>query len=88
MRISEIPLLLLGTPAIWVSSVEAFHAALADNSAMLAVKEAEAMGHRYGVRGTPAWFVGDRLVSGLLPAQEFEHLAELATESNKSRANT
>jgi len=50
---------------------------------MLAVKEAEAIGRRYGVRGTPAWFIGNRLVSGLVPAQEFEHLAELAMESHK-----
>jgi len=62
--------------------VERFNAALADSSALLAAKEAEAMGRRYGARGTPAWFVGNRLVSGLLPAQEFEHLAELATGLN------
>ena len=62
---------------------EAFHAALADGSAMLAVKESEVMGRRYGVRGTPAWLIGQRLISGLLPAREFERLAEMATQLMK-----
>jgi predicted DsbA family dithiol-disulfide isomerase len=61
--------------------VEGLHAALADGTAMLAVKEAETMGRRYGVCGTPAWFIAHRLISGLLPAEDFEGLAEMATHS-------
>src|SRR3954469_9548483 len=38
------------------------HAAVADGSAARAVAEAEALGREYGVRGTPAWLVGGRLV--------------------------
>jgi hypothetical protein len=40
-----------------------------------AVREAELIGRRHGVRGTPAWLVGGRLISGLRPVAEFERLA-------------
>jgi hypothetical protein len=33
-------------------------------------------GHKYGVQGTPAWLLGERLIAGLRPAAEFERLAE------------
>jgi predicted DsbA family dithiol-disulfide isomerase len=56
--------------------LDALHAALADGTAIAAVTSAEALGHRYGVRGTPAWLLAERLISGLLPAPEFERLAE------------
>jgi predicted DsbA family dithiol-disulfide isomerase len=52
--------------------------ALADGSALTAVKESEALGRRHGVQGTPAWFLAQRLISGLLPALEFERLAAAA----------
>jgi predicted DsbA family dithiol-disulfide isomerase len=52
------------------------HAALGDGSALAAVTEAEMLGRRYGVQGTPAWLVDQLLVSGLRPALEFERLAE------------
>ncbi len=52
------------------------HAALADDSAAAAVTEAEMIGRKYGVQGTPAWLVGERLIAGLRPAAEFERLAE------------
>ena len=58
--------------------IKALRAALADGSAMASVNEAEAMGRRYGVRGTPAWLIAGHFISGLLPAQEFERLAERA----------
>jgi predicted DsbA family dithiol-disulfide isomerase len=64
-------------------NVEGLHAALADGTAMLAVEESETMGRRYGVHGTPAWFIAHRLLSGLLPAKDFELLAEMATQSTK-----
>jgi predicted DsbA family dithiol-disulfide isomerase len=54
----------------------ALRAALADKSAAAAVKEAEMIGRKYGVRGTPAWLLAQRLITGLLPAAEFERLAE------------
>ena len=60
--------------------VEAMRAALSDGSAFAAVEAAEATGRRYGVQGTPAWLIAQRLISGLLPATEFEHLAEAATQ--------
>ena len=56
--------------------VAALHAALADDSAAAAVTEAEMIGRKYGVQGTPAWLVGERLITGLRPAAEFERLAE------------
>ena len=59
--------------------IRALRAALADGTAIAAVGEAEAMGQRYGVRGTPAWLLAGQLVSGLLPAQDFERLAQIAT---------
>jgi predicted DsbA family dithiol-disulfide isomerase len=49
-------------------------AALADGSAAQAVIDAEALGHQYGVQGTPAWLVGDQLIMGLQPAVDFEHI--------------
>jgi protein-disulfide isomerase len=52
--------------------------ALDGGSAIAAVGESEAMGRRYGVRGTPAWLIAGQLISGLLPAQDFERLAERA----------
>jgi predicted DsbA family dithiol-disulfide isomerase len=51
------------------------HAAVADGSAEAAVSDAEMIGRRHGVQGTPAWLLGQRLIAGLLPAVEFEHLA-------------
>jgi predicted DsbA family dithiol-disulfide isomerase len=51
------------------------HTALADGSAVAAVTEAELIGRKHGVRGTPAWRLGERLIEGLLPAAEFERLA-------------
>jgi predicted DsbA family dithiol-disulfide isomerase len=58
--------------------VEAMDGALADGSALAAVKESESLGRKYGVRGTPAWFLAQQLISGLLPASDFERLAEAA----------
>jgi predicted DsbA family dithiol-disulfide isomerase len=58
----------------------ALHEALADDSAVAAVTEAEVSGRKHGVRGTPAWLLGQRLITGLLPALEFERLAEIVTQ--------
>jgi predicted DsbA family dithiol-disulfide isomerase len=55
----------------------ALHAALADGSAMAGVAEAEMAAREVGVEGTPAWLFGEQLVSGLLPAAEFERLARV-----------
>jgi predicted DsbA family dithiol-disulfide isomerase len=49
----------------------ALHSALADKAAA-AVMEAEMIGRKYGVQGTPAWLLGRRLITGLRPAAEFE----------------
>src|SRR5215813_8927229 len=54
----------------------ALHAALADGSAVGAVTEAEMIGRKYGVQGTPAWLIDQRLITGLRPAAVFERLAE------------
>jgi predicted DsbA family dithiol-disulfide isomerase len=58
----------------------ALHAALSDGSAAAAVREAEMIGRKYGVQGTPAWLLGERLIMGLRPAAEFERLAEYAMQ--------
>jgi predicted DsbA family dithiol-disulfide isomerase len=59
----------------------ALHAALADGSGAAAVGEAETIGRKYGVQGTPAWLLGDRLITGLLPVAEFERVAQDAMQS-------
>jgi predicted DsbA family dithiol-disulfide isomerase len=59
----------------------ALHAALADGSAASAVTEAEMIGRTHGVQGTPDWLVGQRLITGLLPAAGFERVAEHAVQS-------
>jgi predicted DsbA family dithiol-disulfide isomerase len=61
-------------------NVEGLHAALSDGSAFTAVNQAETVGRRYGVQGTPAWLIERQLISGLLPAREFEDLAEAAMQ--------
>ena len=73
----------LGDPAVIdrhakASGVDlvALHAALTDGSAEAAVVEAEAIGRKHGVQGTPAWLLPQGLITGLRPAAEFEHLAE------------
>jgi len=62
----------------------ALHAALADGSGAAAVKEAEMIGRKHGVQGTPAWLLDRRLIRGLRPAAEFEHLAENAMQLSRS----
>jgi protein-disulfide isomerase len=42
--------------------------------------EAEMIGRKYGVQGTPAWLLDHRLITGLLPAAEFERVAEYAMQ--------
>jgi predicted DsbA family dithiol-disulfide isomerase len=58
----------------------ALHAAFDDGSAAAAVMEAEMIGRKYGVQGTPAWLLAQRLIMGLLPAAEFERLANDAMQ--------
>jgi|SRR5581483_1320966 len=76
----------LGNPAVidrhaaeLGTDVDALDAALSDGSALAAVNGAEALGRQHGVRGTPAWLIAQRLISGLLPAHEFEQLAEICS---------
>jgi len=61
-------------------NLAALHAALADGSAELAVKEAETIGRKHGVQGTPAWLLDQQLITGLRPTAEFEQLAEHAMQ--------
>jgi predicted DsbA family dithiol-disulfide isomerase len=61
-------------------NIEALHAALADGSAFTAVEDGEAIGLRYGVVGTPAWLIAQKLISGLFPAAEFDRLAKAAMQ--------
>lgn len=58
----------------------ALHAGLAGGSAEAAVAEAERLGRTWGVRGTPAWLVAQRLIVGLQPASDFERIAEYAVQ--------
>lgn len=53
----------------------AMRAALDGTQAYGFVDRSEAMARSVGVRGTPAWFVGGRLVAGLYPAEQLEQLA-------------
>jgi predicted DsbA family dithiol-disulfide isomerase len=66
----------------------AFHAAWLDGTALSAVNESEALGRQHGVRGTPAWLIGRRLISGLLPASEFERLGDAATNKTLRESAT
>jgi predicted DsbA family dithiol-disulfide isomerase len=63
----------------------ALHGALCDGSAIAAVAEAEALGRRYGVQGTPAWLLPQGLISGLRPAADFERLAQQAVSQTTER---
>jgi predicted DsbA family dithiol-disulfide isomerase len=49
-----------------------------DGSAAAAISDSERLGRRWGVHGTPACLVGQRLVSGLQPVSVFERLAATA----------
>lgn len=64
--------------------LDAFHAAWLNGTALAAVNESEALGRQNGVRGTSAWLIAARLICGLLPASEFERLAEICTATNKA----
>jgi predicted DsbA family dithiol-disulfide isomerase len=55
--------------------LSALHAALEDGSADRFVTEAEMIGRKRGVQGTPAWFLNRHLLTGLRPAADFERLA-------------
>ncbi|MER7442515.1 DsbA family oxidoreductase [Micromonospora avicenniae] len=59
--------------------LDALRSALDDGSALAFLAESESLGARLGVRATPTWLIAGELVSGLLPRQEFERLAEKAT---------
>ena len=58
--------------------IAALHGALADGSGTEAVTESETLGRKYGVEGTPAWLLDQRLYVGLRPPGEFARLAEHA----------
>jgi len=64
-------------------NLAALRAAFANGSAEESVTEAEMIGRKHGVQGTPAWLLGDRLIAGLLPAAEFERLAAYALQLNR-----
>src|SRR3569833_1012318 len=50
-------------------------AALANGSALQAVTQAEHLARTHGVSGTPAWLVGDHLITGLRGRADFEAAA-------------
>jgi predicted DsbA family dithiol-disulfide isomerase len=56
------------------------HAASTDGVAARALAEAEAVGRKHGVQGTPAWLFSKQLIMGLRPAAEFERLADYALQ--------
>jgi len=64
-------------------NLTALHAAFGDGSAEESVTEAEMIGRRHSVHGTPAWLLGHRLIAGLRPAAEFERLAAYALQLNR-----
>jgi predicted DsbA family dithiol-disulfide isomerase len=65
-------------------NVDEMRRALADESAYLLVNETEMLGRQAGVRGTPAWLVGGKLIAGLLPQNTFVQLAEENLADGKS----
>ncbi len=54
----------------------ALHASLEDGNAANFVVATEMIGRKYGVQGTPAWLLGQRLITGLRSTAEFDSLAE------------
>src|SRR5918911_3432360 len=68
--------------------LDAFHTAWLDGTALAAVNESETVGREHGVRGTPAWLIAQRLISGLLPAGAFEHVAQMCAATNKTRSKS
>jgi predicted DsbA family dithiol-disulfide isomerase len=68
--------------------LDGFHAAWLNGTALAAVNESEALGRQHGVRGTPAWLIGRRLISGLLPARDFERLGAAATNETPRESAT
>jgi quercetin dioxygenase-like cupin family protein len=42
------------------------------------------VGRQYGIQGTPAWLVAQRLITGLRSATEFERLAEYAMQDRSA----
>jgi predicted DsbA family dithiol-disulfide isomerase len=56
--------------------VDALREALSDGTAKAWLAEAELAGSEAGVRATPSWLIDGQLVSGLLPAAEFDRLAQ------------
>jgi len=63
--------------------LSALHATIRSGSAMEFVKEAEEVGHAYGVQGTPAWLFGGQLLTGLRSVAEFDRLADHGLQSPK-----
>jgi predicted DsbA family dithiol-disulfide isomerase len=61
----------------------ALHAALADDSAARSVTEAEIIGRKQGIQGTPAWLFDQQLIIGLRSAAEFERLAEYVLKTSR-----
>jgi len=62
------------------------HAALSDGSASALVTESESAARRIGIKGTPAWLVGSRLVSGLQPKELFEQIGRDVTRKGPGSA--
>lgn len=58
--------------------LDALRAALAGGEASASLVRAESLGARSGVRATPSWLIAGQLVSGLLPPEEFDRLADRA----------
>jgi predicted DsbA family dithiol-disulfide isomerase len=56
------------------AGVGAIHRAISNGSAIVALEGSESAGRRVGVEGTPAWLVGNRLISGLQPEALFEQV--------------
>jgi predicted DsbA family dithiol-disulfide isomerase len=55
--------------------VDELRGALSDGTATTWLVESELAGAEAGVRATPSWEINGQLISGLLPASEFERLA-------------
>jgi predicted DsbA family dithiol-disulfide isomerase len=72
----------LGDPAVILRhateagvDIARLQAAIADGSVAASARDTVATAHRYGVRSTPTWLLGERLIEGLVPEGQFEALA-------------
>ena len=61
-----------------MGQVDRLRDALAGTELFDWIEQAESLGRRFGVAGTPSWRIAGRMINGFLPSDEFERVAGLA----------